>query len=69
MWQNQDHICKYIYNNMTSLQISSIDGVKNNVLASSVIDNEFESRLGQDYKIGICCISTKHVALSIQSID
>ena len=54
---------------MTSLQISSIDGVKNSVLASSVIDNEFESRLGQDYKIGICCISTKHVALSIQNID
>jgi hypothetical protein len=48
---------------MTSLQIFSIDGVKNSVLASSVIDNEFESRLGQDYKIGICCISTKHVGL------
>jgi hypothetical protein len=35
------------------------------VLASSAVDRGFEPRLGQskDYKIGICCFSTKHVAL------
>ena len=35
------------------------------VLASSAIDVGFEYRAGQtkDYKIGICCFSTKHAAL------
>jgi hypothetical protein len=35
------------------------------VLASSAVDRGFEPRLGQskDYKIGICCFSTKHAAL------
>ena len=34
------------------------------VLASSVVDRGFESRLGQtkNYKIGICCFSVKHAA-------
>ena len=34
-------------------------------LASSAVDRGFESRSDQtkDYKIGICCFSTKHTAL------
>jgi hypothetical protein len=41
------------------------------VLASSAIDRGFEPRLGQtkDYKIGICCFSTKHAALRRKSKD
>jgi len=33
---------------------------------SSAVDNGFETRSGKtkDYKIGICCFSTKHAALS-----
>ena len=35
------------------------------VLASSVVDREFEPRSGQikNYEIGICCFSAKHAAL------
>jgi hypothetical protein len=35
------------------------------VLASSVVDRGFEPRSDKtkDYKIGICCFSTKHAAL------
>ena len=34
------------------------------VLASSAVDRGFERRSGQtkDYKIGICCFSTRHAA-------
>ena len=41
------------------------------VLASSVVDRGFEPRSGQtkDYKIGICCFSTKHAALRRKSKD
>jgi hypothetical protein len=41
------------------------------VLALSAVDHGFESRSGQtkDYKIGICCISTKHAALRRKSKD
>ena len=41
------------------------------LLASSVVDRGFEPRSGQtkDYKIGICCFSTKHVALRRKSKD
>jgi hypothetical protein len=37
-----------------------------NVLASSAIDRGFKPRSGQtkEYKIGICCFSTKHTTLS-----
>ena len=40
-------------------------GVMVTVLAWSAIDRGCESRSGQikDYKIGICCFSTKHAAL------
>jgi hypothetical protein len=35
------------------------------MLASSAVHHGFEPGLGQtkDYKIGICCLSTKHAAL------
>ena len=41
------------------------------VLASSAIDRGFEPPSGQtkDYKIGICCLSAKHAALSRKSKD
>jgi hypothetical protein len=41
------------------------------VFASSAVDRGFESRSGQtnDYKIGICCFSTKHAALRRKSKD
>ena len=37
----------------------------------SVVDHEFEHWLGQtkDYKIGICCMSTKHAAVGSKSKD
>jgi hypothetical protein len=36
-----------------------------NVLTSSVVDRGFEPQIDQikDYRIGICCFSTKHAAL------
>jgi hypothetical protein len=39
------------------------------VLASSVVDRGFEPQSGQnkDYKIGICCFSTKDTALRRKS--
>ena len=48
-----------------------IGGVIVIVLASSVVDHGFEPRSGQtkDYKIGICCFSTKHTALRRKSKD
>ena len=41
------------------------------VLASSAVDRGFKPRSGQtnDYKIGICCFSAKHVALRRKSKD
>ena len=41
------------------------------VLASSAVCRGFEPWLGQtkDYKIGICCFSTKHAALRSKSKD
>ena len=38
------------------------------VLSSSVVDHGFEPRSCQtkEYKIGICCFSTKHAALRIK---
>jgi hypothetical protein len=46
-----------------------IGGVMVTMLASSVVDREFESRSGQtkDYKIGIWCFSVKHAALRIKN--
>jgi hypothetical protein len=41
------------------------------MLASSGVDRGFEPRSDQikDYKIGICCFSTKHAALRRKSKD
>ena len=41
------------------------------VLASGVVDRGFEPRSGQikDYKIGMCCFSSKHAALRKKSKD
>jgi len=41
------------------------------VLASSAVDRGFEFRSGQtkDYKIGICCFSAKHAALTRKNKD
>jgi hypothetical protein len=41
------------------------------VLASSAVDRGFELQSGQtkDYKIGICCFSSKHTALRRKSKD
>ena len=41
------------------------------VPTSSAVDRGFESRSGQtkDYKIGFCCFSAKHAALSRKSKD
>jgi hypothetical protein len=51
--------------------MNRIGGVMDSVLVSSVVDRGFEPRSGQtkDYKIGICCFSTKHVALRRKSKD
>jgi hypothetical protein len=45
------------------LSCNRIGGVMVSVLASSVVDREFESWSGQtkDYKTGICYFSAKHV--------
>jgi hypothetical protein len=49
--------------------VNRIGGVMVSMLASSAVDREFESRSDQtkDYKIGICCFSAKHTALSRKS--
>ena len=41
------------------------------VIASRAVNRGFEPRSGQtkDYKIGICCFSAKHAALSRKSKD
>ena len=41
------------------------------MLALSAVDRGFKPQLGQtkDYKIGICCFSTKHAALKRKSTD
>ena len=41
------------------------------VLDSSVVDRGFNPRSGptQDYKIGICCFSAQHAALTRKSKD
>jgi hypothetical protein len=48
-----------------------IGGVMVNILASSAADIELESWSGQtkDYKIGICCFSAMHAALSRKNKD
>ena len=54
-----------------SIGTNRIGDVMISVLASSVVDCEFEPRLGQtkDYKIGICCFSAKPTTLRSKSKD
>ena len=42
-----------------------------NVVVSSAVDRGFEPRSGQtkDYKISICCFSTKHASSMCKSKD
>ena len=51
--------------------MNCIGGIMVSMLASSVVDHGFEPRSGhtKDYKIGICCFSTKHAALRRKSKD
>jgi hypothetical protein len=48
-----------------------IGGVMVSVLASSAVDRGFEHWSGQikDYKISVCCFSTKHAAFRRKSKD
>ena len=48
-----------------------IRGIMVSVLASSAVYRWFDTRSDQtnDYKIGICCFSTKHTALRRKSKD
>ena len=52
-------------------KIYHISGIMVSMLALSVVDRGFKPQLGQtkDYKIGICCFSTKHAALKRKSTD
>ena len=54
-----------------SKAINCIGGVMVSMLVSSAVDCGFEFQSGQtkNYKIGICCFSTKHVALTNKSKD
>ena len=45
-----------------------ICGVMVSVLASSAVDRRFQPKT-KDYKIGICCFSTKHAALRRRNKD
>ena len=58
------------YYNLYKLR-DCICGVMVSVLASSGVDCGFEPQSGQtkDYKISICCFSTKHAALRRESKD
>ena len=51
--------------------INRISGVNVGTLTSGAVDCEFEPRSSQtnNYKIGICCFSTKHAALRSKSKD
>ena len=64
--------CKYlcIYNvYVFLLAYNHIGGVMVSMLASGAVDFGFEPRSGptKDYKIGICCFSSKHAALRRKS--
>ena len=56
---------------LLSIKVNRISGVMVSVLALSAVDCGFEPRSGQtkDYKIGICCFSTKHTALRRKNKD
>ena len=61
-----------LWNNLLHVRSQNrIGGGMVSVFASSVVDRGFESRSGQtkDFKIGICCFSTKHTALRSKNKD
>jgi hypothetical protein len=59
----------YVFN--VSCWCNRVGGVMVSVLASSAVHHGFDPRSGQtkDYKIGICCFSTKHATLRRKSKD
>jgi hypothetical protein len=63
--------CDKVYSRGNINQKHRIGGVMVSVLASSAVDRGSEPRSGQtkDYKIGICCSSTKHATLRRKSKD
>jgi hypothetical protein len=62
MEENLPKTCKVNFEDPNTLH--RICGVMVSMLSSSVVDRGFEPRSGQtkDYKINICCFSTKHTA-------
>jgi cytochrome c biogenesis protein CcdA len=59
----------FLINDLVLILMYCIGGVIVSVLASSAVDRGFDPRSGQtkNYKIGICCFSSKHLALKIKS--
>ena len=64
---NKDKLCMLLYFHLlyTPFIVNRIGDVVVSVLTSSAVDRGFEPQSGQtkDYKIDICCFSTKHAAL------
>ena len=56
---------------LISFNLNRIGGEWVSVLASSVVDREFDPRSFQtkDYQIGICCFFGKHIALRSKNKD
>jgi hypothetical protein len=56
---------------ITYIFCNCIGGAMVSVLASSMVNHRFNSRLGQtkEYKIGMCCFSVKHAALRRKNKD
>ena len=53
------------------MYMNRIGGLMVSLLTSGAVEREFEPRSGQtkDYKIGICCFSTKHAAIRKKKKD
>ena len=70
---NKDKLCMLLHFHLlyTPFIVNRIGDVVVSVLALSAIDRGFEPQSGQtnDYKIDICCFSTKHAALMRKSKD
>jgi hypothetical protein len=64
---NSDFVCNIRFPEI----VNRIGSVMVSVVASSVVDGGFKSRLDQtkDYKTGKCCFSAKHAVLRGQSKD
>jgi hypothetical protein len=61
----------YDYKDIWNQSCQWCDGVLVSVLALGAVDHRLEPRSGQpkDYKMGICCFSTKGAALKGKSTD